>query len=331
MRLPSPFSLKEQLAATPGQLEFIKRSREAARKIVLGEDSRLACIIGPCSIHDFEAALEYGKRLRSLSEKLSCFLVMRVFCEKPRTRSGWKGLLYDPDFGTNDVLKGLMATRKLLLALAEHEVPCAAEFLDPLASVYYSDLITWGFIGARTSASQPHRQLASSFSFPMGFKNAIHGEVDAAIHGMAAAKESHHYLGVDEGGAIAARISGGNPYTHLVLRGSESGSNFDFHSIRSAFYHLEEENFSPRLMVDCSHGNSGKNHERQREVFESVVENFLGEGLLGIMLESHLYPGKQEAPLRYGISLTDSCIGWEETEELLLSLRSPISMNSVQK
>ena len=308
------------------QREFIRSARLQAIQILEREDPRHVCVVGPCSIHDRTAALEYAERLGRLAQELKhpLFLVMRVFCEKPRTNAGWKGWLTDPDLdGTNDVVKGISATRDLLLALAEWEIPCAAEFLDPLAAPYYQDLITWGFIGARTVASQPHRQLASAFDFPIGFKNTIFGELDAAIKGILAARSPHCYLGIDDQGHAAAKWSSGNPHTHLVLRGSESRPNFDSVSIQTALEQLRQHRLEPRFLIDCSHGNSGKDHRRQQEVIEAILKD-VPEGFLGFMIESHLHEGKQVhlEHLHYGLSITDSCISWSETEEILRRLSS---------
>jgi 3-deoxy-7-phosphoheptulonate synthase len=324
MRIPSPLEVKRTSLATQKQIELVHSARLEAIQILKREDHRHVCIVGPCSIHDRSAALEYGDRLRDLAQEVkdSLFLIMRVFCEKPRSHLGWKGWLTDPDLdGTNDLVKGIFSTRDLLLALIERGVPCAAEFLDPLASSYYQDLITWGFIGARTIASQPHRQLASSFDFPIGFKNGLSGELDPALKGILAARSPHCCLGIDEEGHAAIKWSSGNPFTHLVLRGSESRPNFDPLSIQTALKELKQHCLEPRFLIDCSHGNSGKDHRKQLEVIETILKN-RPEGFFGFMIESHLCAGKQahfESPdsLHYGLSITDSCIDWKETEEAL--------------
>ena len=337
-----PLTLKNQLSQSTDNESFIKKSRSIASDILLGNDPRIVCIVGPCSIHDVKSARDYAERLKYLSHEVkdSLFLVMRVYCEKPRTKGNWKGLLYDPDLdGSNDIAKGLFLTRRLLLDLTTLEVPCAAEFLDPLAVSYFDDLITWGFIGARTASSQTHRQLASSFAFPIGFKNNVYGEIDSAINGILTARQPHVYLGIDESGSIAVQQSEGNPWTHLVLRGSESKTNYDPVSIATALETLNKNHLEPRLMIDCSHGNSGKDHRRQRPIFDSILHQIkTGDEIFGLMLESHLLAGKQPQldpqELAYGCSITDPCIGWEETEELLLeasALLSPTVISSVQK
>lgn len=340
-QLPSPTALKRQFSLSLPQRNFIQAARRTASAILKREDNRLACIIGPCSIHEITGAVEYAKRLSCLSKEISrsLFLVMRVFCEKPRTKAGWKGMLYDPDLdGTWNVAKGLSQTRQLLLALADCEIPCAAEFLDPLAAPYYDDLITWGFIGARTAASQPHRQLASAFPFPIGFKNTIFGEIDVAINGILSARTEQIYLGIDNSGRAAAKRSRGNLHTHLVLRGSEERPNFDAASVQEAIRSLERYDLEPNLLIDCSHGNSGKDQRRQRLCFDAVLNQVKAgvNEIAGLMIESHLLEGKQPhgKALHYGLSITDSCIGWEETEDLLLSANAtlcPMSISSVQK
>lgn len=335
--LPSPFALKREMVLSKRGANFIFSSRKRAADILSGKDPRIACIVGPCSIHNLDSALEYAKRLKELSHESerSLFLVMRVFCEKPRTRSGWKGLIYDPDLdGTCDLAKGLRLARSLFLALADLQIPAATEFLDPLIAPYLDDLVTWGFIGARTSASQPHRQLASSLPFPVGFKNNVYGEISGAINGILNARTPHTYFGINESGSIAALRSRGNPFTHLVLRGSESKPNFDEGSIALTCGDLKHHGLEERLLVDCSHGNTAKDHRRQGEVFQDLLAQIQrgNKSIAGVMLESHLIAGNQRhfedpACLSYGLSITDSCIGWEETEELLLL---PTSISSIQ-
>lgn len=339
---------------TPAELEtlyplpsctsnFISRSRQTASEIITGKDPRIALLVGPCSIHDPAQALAYAEKIRRLQSYVESqfFLIMRVFLEKPRTRLGWKGLLYDPYLnGSNDLQEGLIQARKLLVQIAEMDVPSATEFLEPLTAVYYSDLITWGLIGARTSASPPHRQLASGLPFPIGFKNGIHGELDVALSGIVTARTPHTHFALDPSGRISSVQTTGNPLAHLVLRGSELKPNCDRESIHQALailrnYHLEE-----RLLIDCAHGNSGKDLKRQKEVFANIIEELgsANRSIRGLMLESHLFSGKQplsDEPdtLLYGVSITDPCLGWDETEELILTAsdRLSISINSVQK
>lgn len=342
MELPSPAQLKLEIPLTLPAREFITSSRAAAAQILEGKDERKALIAGPCSIHDEEAALEYASRLKKLSFDIShaFFPILRVFIEKSRTRTGWKGMLYDPYLdGSNDIAHGLAASRKLFVELAERGVAAAAELLEPLAVPYFDDVIVWGIVGARTSASQPHRQMASALPFPVGFKNGIHGELDAAISGILASRSPHSYIGIDPTGRISSLLSSGNPWTHLVLRGSEHQTNYDAASIAKAVRILQTQNLDPRILIDCSHGNSGKDHRKQKTVFDSAVEQMAGgsRALRGLMLESHLFSGKQPIgpSLEYGVSITDACLGWEETEDLVREgaekLYRSMSISSVQK
>ncbi len=335
MRIPSPLDIRNEL---PFSNLFIAEARKSAERILRREDGRLALLVGPCSIHDPETALEYATRLKRLSADLDNFyLVMRVFLEKPRTRLGWKGLIYDPHLnGSDDIPTGLRISRKLLLEMAHIGIPAATELLEPLVVPYLEDLITWGLIGARTSASQPHRQLASGLSFPVGFKNDIHGELDVAISGILASRIPHSHIGIDNQGHVSSMRTQGNPLTHLVLRGSDTKTNFDPHSVAIGLSALRGNHLEPRVVIDCSHGNSGKDCRRQPIAFESVVQQVLdgNQAIAGLMLESHLFSGKQSlndspALLRYGVSITDSCLGWEETESLIRSADEKLSFRSI--
>lgn len=341
MRIPTPFEIRTQFPLSHQAAALIQKSRKTAADIVQRKNKQVALLVGPCSIHDPDLALDYAMKLKKLSEETkNMFLVMRLFLEKPRSVKGWKGLVYDPHLnGSNDLPLGLVTSRKLLLNLAELEVPCVTELLDPLTLPYIEDLLTWGMIGARTSASQPHRQMASSLSFPVGFKNGVHGELDVAVHGILSARESHSRLTIDHDGFISADQTQGNPLTHLVLRGSNTNTNYDPRSVSIAASSLLMTHLEPRILIDCSHGNSEKNHHLQSKVFESVIDQICdgNHAILGLMLESHLFAGKQELgknPLTYGVSITDSCIGWEETESLIHwadEQLSPMSISSVQK
>ncbi len=341
-RLLSLDEVEQQLPLPPSTTQFIHTARHTAASILRRTSPLSALILGPCSIHNTSEALDYAHRLLSLQSRLQhFFLIMRVFIEKPRTRLGWKGLLYDPYLdGSNDLQEGILRSRKLLLELAALGVPCATEFLDPLVAPYTSDLISWGVIGARTAASQPHRQLASGLPFPIGFKNSIHGELETAVSGIVAAKMAHAHGSIDRSGHIAAVQTTGNPLAHLVLRGSDKQPNYDAASIQRALAELRRAHLEERLVVDCAHGNSGKDPVRQQTVFQDVVGQMAAgnEEICGLMLESHLVTGKQPLPdepdgLRYGVSITDSCLGWAETEELVLAAdeRLCTSMSSVQK
>jgi 3-deoxy-7-phosphoheptulonate synthase len=327
--LPSPHEIKSQLERSPQIAAFIANARNTAKNIIQGKDPRIALIVGPCSIHDRKSAVEYAERIKALSQKLSstCFLVMRTYVEKPRTATGWKGLLYDPHLdSSNDIKTGILWTRQLLLTLAEMQVPCAAEFVDPLAALYFEDLVTWGFIGARTSASQPHRQFASGMQMPLGFKNSIDGNLICAINGVISAKSTHSSMHIDTHGKLCALQSDGNPFAHIVLRGACEFTNFDPASVHVAKQMLEKSHLPQRLMIDCSHGNCQKLSEKQPEAFNSVLEQIGrgNSGIFGLMLESHLKSGNQpltEDPsiLQYDVSITDPCLSWSATEELIYS------------
>lgn len=320
--LPSPISLKTRW---PAPASFITNSRNIAQQILTEQDKRLALIVGPCSIHDRESTLDYAQKLKTLLPAIekNYFCIMRFFVEKPRTLFGWTGMVYDPFLdGSNNIAAGLTLARQLLIELAEMGIPCALELLNPLVVHYFDDLIVWGMIGARTSASQPHRQMASGLPFPVGFKNDAYGQIDSAIAGILFSQRGHSHVSIDPNGSIATMRTAGNPLTHLVLRGGNQHTNYDRASISTVFHELERHNLKKRIMVDCSHGNSGKDHRLQKIAFESVVNQVKegNRGIIGMMLESFIKPGQQsiEGPLRYGVSLTDSCMGWEETESLLL-------------
>ncbi len=337
MQLPSPQELKKRCFLDSKTAAFIQASRQTAKNIVAKRDHRLAIIAGPCSIHDPEQGLEYAKRFKELSLKLesSCFLVMRAYIEKPRTLNGWKGLVYDPNLDeSHNFEEGLEQARRFFLDLAKLQVPAATEFLSPLVSTYIDDLVTWGFIGARTCASQIHRELASFFPFPIGFKNSLDGNVDTAISGVASSRDPHAFFHVSEQGNLCKMKSQGNSYSHVVHRGSIKSTNYDPQSIQETLKKLSDMGIATGLLVDCSHGNSQKDHEKQKEVFYSVLEQIESgnRNILGMMLESHLKAGSQsvcrEGFLEEGISITDPCIGWQETEELLEEICSSSLLSS---
>ena len=339
MNLPSPALLQKTYPIPNDLVPFF---RKQACEILQGKDQRLALILGPCSIHDPHSAIEYAHKVKELSKEVqdSFFLIMRCFLEKPRTKLGWKGFLYDPFLDESyDLEEGLHRSRKLLTEIASLGVPCAMEFLDPNLATYFADLITWGLIGARTCSSQPHRQMASAFSFPIGFKNgidgsvdqAIHGRLDCAIAGILNAHMAQSHFGLNLEGRISAIYTDGNPFAHLVLRGSEREPNYHSQSIQLAQDLLKQYQLPPSILIDCSHGNSQKCHVTQKQVFTTIChqakENL---SIRGLMLESHLHSGKQSlqmTPLQYGVSITDACLGWEETETLIRST----SMMRVQK
>jgi 3-deoxy-7-phosphoheptulonate synthase len=337
--LPSPHDMKAAIPLSAKTATFIEKSRDAARKIVAGKEERKALIIGPCSIHERTSALEYAKKFRELSDAVAdtCFLVMRVYAEKSRTKVGWKGLLYDPHLdGSHDIKTGLLWTRELLLSLADLGVPCATEFVDPLAATYFDDLITWGFIGARTTSSQIHRQFSSHLNIPAGFKNSTDGNLDNAVHGALSAQESHSSIHINDEGRICAIQSGGNPWSHIVLRGACNTTNYDVFSVQDALARLKKSGLTEHVMIDCAHGNCQKDADRQRDVFYAVLEQMEkgNDRIFGMMLESHLESGNQplmEDPslLKYAVSITDPCLNWKETEELIYSADEAFSSVSV--
>jgi 3-deoxy-7-phosphoheptulonate synthase len=325
--LPSYQELRARFPLLSTQRLFIEESRQTVRSILNGADPRLLLIVGPCSIHDLLSAKEFAKRLRQLAHNVASqfFLVMRVYCEKPRTGCGWKGFLNDPFLdGSHAMHIGIEWTRQLLLELAAMQVPAATEFLDPLTAFYYDDLITWGSIGARTASSQPHRNLASDLSMPIGFKNGVAGNISAAINGAMAASHPHTYMRLCDEGKPIIYHTRGNRDAHIVLRGGESGPNYDPSSVSDALASLEHVKLPPRLLIDCAHHNSEKQHERQLGVFQSVVHQIVegNTNIRGLMLESHLYAGHQSlskgsGQLLYGVSITDACLDWQSTAHLI--------------
>lgn len=324
-RLPTPAELHVRLPRSPQLAERIAAQRDAVNRIVNGEDDRLLVVVGPCSIHDPEAALVYARRLAALTPAVSDRLlpVMRVYVEKPRTTVGWKGLAYDPDLdGSGDMARGLALSRQLMREVAALGLPVATELLQPMLAPYLDDLPAWVAIGARTTESQLHRELASGLDAAVGFKNATGGDVQVALDAMRSAAHPHQHFALDAAGRPVVRDTAGNPCTQLVLRGGRSAPNHDADSVRAAREALEAAGLNPRLMVDCSHANARKDHRRQAAVLRDVLaQRTAGErALAGVMLESHLQEGKQPlelGALRYGVSVTDACLGWEETEALL--------------
>lgn len=324
----SPKDLKDLLSLTEDDRAFIDKSRGEIRGILEGTDSRCLLIVGPCSVHDLKSTQEYAEKLKRLSEKVSdhLLLVMRVYFEKPRTRLGWKGFLYDPDLNnSNDIAKGMFLTRQLLIALTKQGIPLATEFLEPTFSFYFDDLISWGCIGARTVTSQTHRQMASGLPMPMGFKNTIEGNIEAAVDAIISCAQDHTHIGINSEGSVAIVHTKGNKNGHLVLRGSNLETNYDAESITKALKTLKKANQPLRLLVDCSHGNSKRLYEEQCHVFQSLIKQILegNSSIRGVLLESHLHAGNQqmiENPklLKHGVSITDSCIDWPTTENLIL-------------
>jgi 3-deoxy-7-phosphoheptulonate synthase len=329
VRLIAPRNLKTELPMTETSNQTVVAGREAISAILNQQDRRLLVVVGPCSIHDPKGALEYASRLNRLRQDVSdhfC-IVMRVYFEKPRTTVGWKGLIYDPQLdGSDNIQAGLKKARELLLQITGMGLPAATEFLDPVVPQYIADLVSWAAIGARTTESQTHRQMASGLSMPVGFKNSTDGSLQVAIDAMKSAMTPHSFLGIDQDGFTSIVRTTGNPDGHIVLRGGRLQTNYDAASIRGAAENLTKAGLPPVLMVDCSHANSGKQHARQEEVWRSLIEQRVAgsKPIIGAMIESNLQEGNQPIPrsiseLRYGVSVTDACLSWEVTERLLRS------------
>lgn len=335
--LPSPAELAGQLPASAGVRHGIARARQEIRAVLDGLDSRLLVVVGPCSIHDPEAGLDYARRLAAEadSHRGELLVVMRTYFEKPRTTIGWKGLVNDPALdGSHDIAAGLRAARRFLLDVGRLGLPTATEFLEPLSPQYLADLVSWGAVGARTTESQIHRQLVSGLSIPVGFKNGTDGGLQVALDACSAAAAPQSFLGVDADGRASVVATLGNTDTHVVLRGGAAGPNHHAADVAAASRLLSAQGLNPRVVVDASHANSGKSHLRQAEVLsELAVRIAAGEqGIAGIMAESFLVPGAQRLvpgqndaePLVYGQSVTDACMGWETTRELLGELAGAV-------
>ncbi len=311
-----------------GANQTVVSGRDTVQRILRREEQRLLVITGPCSIHDPKSALEYAQRLLALRPQVEdeLFLVMRVYFEKPRTTVGWKGLINDPHLdGSYEVDSGIRAARRLLLDINRLGMPAASEFLDPIVPQFIADLVTWAAIGARTTESQTHREMASGLSMPVGFKNGTDGSLQIAIDAMLSAKHPHHFLGIDQNGAVSVVRTTGNTDGHVVLRGGRARTNYDAASIADAGAQLRKAGLPDGLMVDCSHANSSKQHAKQEEVWQDLITQRIAgtDPLIGVMLESHLHEGNQPIPknladLKYGVSLTDACLSWEATERMLL-------------
>ena len=308
--------------------ELVESTRNQIADLIHGRDKRLLAVIGPCSIHDPKAALEYARRLLPLRQKYEkeLLIVMRVYFEKPRTTVGWKGLINDPYLdGTFDINFGLRQARRLLLDLNNLGMPASTEFLDMITPQYYADLISWGAIGARTTESQVHRELASGLSCPVGFKNGTDGNLKIAIDAIGAASHPHHFLSVTKAGHSAIVHTAGNPDCHVILRGGKE-PNYSAEHVKAAAEQLAKAGVTPRLMVDFSHANSRKDYTRQMEVAQDVAAQIRNgeQNIMGVMVESHLVEGRQDKPETYGQSITDACIGWDTTEEMLALLADAV-------
>ncbi len=325
-----PDRVLEMLPITDVAAETVTASREAIRRIITGEDNRLLVLVGPCSIHDEKAALDYAERLVELRQTYAdrMEILMRTYFEKPRTTLGWTGLINDPWLnGSFNVREGFQQARKILIAINELGLPTGTEFLDPIVPAYTSDVISWACLGARTAESQTHRQMASGLSMPFGFKNGTGGSVDLAIHGMLAAAGKHCFLGINGAGHVSTLTTAGNRFGHIVLRGGSGGSNYGEQEIAAVAMKCQEAGVNDRIMVDCSHANSGKDATAQPGIFKAVLRQRRANNptIMGLMLESHINGGSQKfspAPdalrkLRYGTSITDPCLDWDATASLL--------------
>ena len=328
-RLQAPRALEAAVPMTERANRTVVEGRAVVQNILAQRDPRLLLIVGPCSIHDPKGAMDYARRLAALSREIGdqIFVVMRVYFEKPRTTVGWKGLINDPRMDNScDIEEGLLIARKLLLEINELGLPAATEFLDPIVPQYIDDLITWAAIGARTTESQTHREMASGLSMPVGFKNGTDGSLQIAIDAMGSARISHSFLGIDNEGFTSIIRTRGNADGHVVLRGGRARTNYDPASIAEAVAQLTKSNLPPVMMVDCSHANSLKQHAKQEDVWRSIIEQrAVGtRAIIGAMVESFLHEGSQPvrenpAELKYGVSVTDACLSWEATERMLRS------------
>ncbi|MEI7694548.1 MAG: 3-deoxy-7-phosphoheptulonate synthase [Chlorobium sp.] len=326
IRLPSPGDLKRLLPVGERVACTVTGGRREVEHILTGEDARLLVIVGPCSIHDVDAALEYAEKLALLRRELQddLCIVMRVYFEKPRTTLGWKGFINDPHLDdTYDIEHGLFHARKLLIEINEMGLPAATEFLDPISPQYMADVVSWAAIGARTIESQTHRQMASGLSMPVGFKNSTDGRLGVGVDAIRSAMHPHSFLGIDQEGHSSVITTKGNPFGHLVLRGGQT-PNYDEKSIAAAELLLSRAGLPLSVVVDCSHANSGKKYERQLMVWEDVLQQRSAgkKSVVGVMIESNLYCGNQPFPedpdkLEYGVSITDECLSWEESERML--------------
>lgn len=325
--LITPGEIKKGFPLTQSAEATVMEGRQEIQRILDHEDSRFIVIVGPCSIHDSQAAIEYATRLKNLAEELNdtFLIIMRVYFEKPRTTIGWKGFINDPYMDDSfKIQDGLIKARKLLLQFAEMQLPTATEALDPITPQYLSDLLAWSAIGARTTESQTHREMASGLSMPVGFKNGTDGSVQVAVDALQSALHPHSFLGVDQNGRTAIFRTKGNTYGHIVLRGGSNGPNFDEESVNQCELALANVQLPANIVVDCSHANSFKDHKLQPRVLDDVVSQILkgNKSLVGVMLESNLFEGNQPIPkdlsqLKYGVSITDKCLAWDETEVAL--------------
>jgi 3-deoxy-7-phosphoheptulonate synthase len=336
-QLMEPGMLKQELAISSAAYDTVLSGRSAIDRILCKEDKRLLVIAGPCSIHDEKAAYEYAGKLQKLRDQVSeaLIIIMRIYFEKPRTSVGWKGLINDPRLdGTCDIMEGLRKARNILLQINEIGVPAATEFLETITPQYVADLVSWACVGARTTESQTHREMASGLSMAVGFKNGTDGNLSSAINAIIAAKTGQSFLGIDQNGRTCVVQTNGNPLAHIVLRGGLR-PNYDPISIEQARLNLIEKNLPETIMVDCSHGNSMKKYQGQAIVMRNVIDQYIAgnDALIGLMLESNLSEGNQKfngdlKALKYGVSITDECISWQTTEHLLLTAAEKLTNSS---
>jgi 3-deoxy-7-phosphoheptulonate synthase len=333
--LPSPAALLAERPKTPAQADFVTQARREIHRLIFTDDKRFLLIIGPCSIHDLAAGRDYATKLAAIAQEVAdrVMIVMRVYFEKPRTTVGWKGLVMDPHLdGSHDIATGLRVGRAFLRDVLDLGLPTATEFLDPITPQYVADLVCWGAIGARTAESQTHRQMASGLSTPLGFKNGTDGSIITAINAIKAAAQPHTFLGINLDGAASAIVTRGNPDCHVVLRGGSTGPNYSPAHIAQTEQLLAKANLPKAILVDCSHDNSAKQPERQPEVMRELLRQ-IGAGnssIMGAMIESNLEAGSQPFPqpkekLRYGVSITDGCIGWDTTVSLIRELHAALA------
>ena len=332
--LTSPKKLKEKLPVSENAADTVIQTRNTIKRVLAGEERRLLMIVGPCSIHDPEAARDYALRLKKLAVEVSenILIVMRVYFEKPRTTVGWKGLINDPDLdGSHKINKGIELARKILLETNNLGLPCATETLDPITPQYLADLISWSAIGARTTESQTHREMASGLSMPVGFKNGTDGGLNVALNAMNSALQQHHFLGINPEGISSVIQTSGNPHVHLVLRGGNNGPNYDAVSVHIAADALASGGLPKAIMIDCNHANSGKDPSRQELVLRNTIMQIKDgdQSIIGTMIESNINGGNQliKPKMKYGVSVTDACLDWENTHRIILDAHTALKNN----
>ena len=332
--LTSPKKLKEKLPVSENAADTVIQARNTIKRVLAGEERRLLMIVGPCSIHDPKAARDYALRLKKLAVEVSetILIVMRVYFEKPRTTVGWKGLINDPDLdGSHKINKGIELARKILLETNNLGLPCATETLDPITPQYLADLISWSAIGARTTESQTHREMASGLSMPVGFKNGTDGGLNVALNAMNSALQQHHFLGINPEGISSVIQTSGNPHVHLVLRGGNNGPNYDAVSVHIAADALASGGLPKAIMIDCNHANSGKDPSRQELVLRNTIMQIKDgdQSIIGTMIESNINGGNQliKPKMKYGVSVTDACLDWKNTHRIILDAHTALKNN----